>query len=56
MVVPDRSRDKADIADFFSNGGTLQQLEEMIAETPYINESVTKARPGHRVPGDRSLY
>ena len=28
VVIPDRSRDKADIADFFSNGGTLQQLEK----------------------------
>ncbi len=44
VVVPDKSRDKADIADFFLNGGTLQQLEEMIAETPCINESVTKEK------------
>ena len=42
VVVPDRSRDKADVADFFQNGGTLQQLEEMIAETPCINGTVTK--------------
>ena len=48
MVVPDRSRDKADIADFFSNGGTLQQLEEMIEETPCINESVTKQKDAGR--------
>ena len=48
VVVPDKSRDKADIADFFSNGGTLQQLEEMIEETPYINESVTKQKDADR--------
>ena len=44
----DKSRDKADIADFFSNGGTLQQLEEMIEETPCINESVTKQKDAGR--------
>ena len=48
VVVPDKSRDKADIADFFSNGGTLQQLEEMIEETPCINESVTKQKDAGR--------
>lgn len=29
VIVPDQSRAKADIADFFQNGGTVQQLEEM---------------------------
>ncbi|EOS20392.1 hypothetical protein C804_06332 [Lachnospiraceae bacterium A4] len=48
VVVPDKSRDNADIADFFSNGGTLQQLEEMIEETPCINESVTKQKDAGR--------
>lgn len=29
IIVPDMSKEKTDIADFFQNGGTLQQLEEM---------------------------
>lgn len=48
VVVPDKSRDKADIADFFSNGGTLQQLEKMIEGTPCINGSVTKQKAAAR--------
>jgi len=43
-----KSRDKADIADFFSNGGTLQQLEKMIEGTPCINGSVTKQKAAAR--------
>ncbi len=38
VIVPDQSREKADIADFFQNGGTLQQLERMIAETKPIQK------------------
>lgn len=33
VIVPDKSHEKADIADFFQNGGTLQQLAEMEEKT-----------------------
>lgn len=39
VIVPDKSREKADIADFFQNGGTLQQLGEMEENTPVQNFS-----------------
>lgn len=45
VVVPDRSRDKADIADFFGNGGTLQQLEKMITETPCYTTVTQNTQP-----------
>lgn len=39
VIVPDKSREKADIADFFQNGGTLQQLGKMEENTPVQNFS-----------------
>lgn len=47
VVVPDRSRNKADIADFFSNGGTLQQLEEMERKTVPVQKQT-------QIPGECS--
>ncbi len=38
VIVPDKSREKADIADFFENGGTLQQLAEMEEKTEPIQK------------------
>lgn len=37
VIVPDKSREKADIADFFQSGGTLEQLEKMEENTPVQN-------------------
>lgn len=45
VVVPDKSRDKADIADFFCSGGTLPQLEKMIAETPCYTTFTQSTQP-----------
>lgn len=39
VIVPDKSREKADIADFFQSGGTLEQLEKMEENTPVQNFS-----------------
>lgn len=39
VIVPDKSREKADIADFFQNGGTLQQLEEMERKTVPVQKA-----------------
>lgn len=41
VIVPDRSREKADIADFFQNGGTLQQLEKMERNTVPVQKQAT---------------
>jgi len=41
VIVPDKSREKADIADFFQNGGTLQQLEEMERRTVPVQKQAS---------------
>lgn len=45
VIVPDKSREKADIADFFQNGGTLQQLEEMEQKTTPIQKVLEQDSP-----------
>lgn len=39
VIVPDQSREKADIADFFQNGGTLEQLAEMEEKTEPVQKA-----------------
>lgn len=39
VIVPDKSREKADIVDFFQNGGTLAQLEEMERKTVPVQKA-----------------
>lgn len=45
VFVPDQSQEKADIADFFQNGGTLQQLEEMEQKTVSVQKQASGDSP-----------
>lgn len=44
VIMPDQSEEKADIADFFEKGGTLQQLEEMEQSTEPVQKH-TESKP-----------
>jgi len=52
VIVPDQSREKADVADFFQNGGTLQQLEEMEQKTVPVQKAVKEDTPNLNIGQD----
>lgn len=52
IIVPDKSREKADIADFFQNGGTLQQLEEMEQKTVPVQKAFKEDTPNLNIGQD----
>lgn len=52
VIVPDQSREKADIADFFQSGGTLRQLEEMEQKTVPVQKAVKEDTPNLNIGQD----
>lgn len=59
VIVPDKSREKADIADFFQSGGTLEQLEKMEENTPvqnFLEQDNPKLNIGHGKELDKMQF
>ncbi|MCD8231936.1 MAG: phage/plasmid primase, P4 family [Clostridiales bacterium] len=54
VVIPDKSEPGADVADFFQNGGTLEQLQEMIKNAPVTQvepkRTTTEKKPPDKPP------
>lgn len=54
IIIPDTTYEGADIADYFEKGGTIQQLEEMIANAPYYDGNKGKKETTTKIEADKS--